>query len=100
MQEVDRAGPAPVEGGNELAQDVRDQLTDLREDVADARAHVERTDPNDAATVGQAVAAGGNVVTSLGNSAQAISAISGDDRVRPAFEQAESCERFRTMGGA
>jgi hypothetical protein len=98
VHEVDAAGPPPVEGGDELVQDVRNQVTDLRADLAEARQQVEAADPNDLAAIGQAVAAAGNVLGSLGNSAHAAGVLSADPRLRPAFEQAESCERLATIG--
>jgi hypothetical protein len=98
VQEVEGAGPPPVEGGDELAQNVRDQVTDLREDLADARQQIESADPSDVAALGQAVAAVGNVLGSLGNSAHAAGTIAADPRLRPAFEQADSCEQLTTIG--
>lgn len=98
LEEINAAGPPPVEGGEQLAQDVRDQVADMRDDLAEARAQVDRADPNDPAAIGQAVAAAGNVLGSLGNSAQAVSAISGDPRLAPAFREAPSCAQLRTIG--
>jgi hypothetical protein len=98
VQEVGGAGPPPVEGGDELAQDVREQVTDLREDIAEARQQIEAADPSDVAALGQAVSAVGNVLGSLGNSAHASGTIAADPRLRPAFEQAESCEQLTTIG--
>lgn len=100
VHEVNGAGAPPVEGGEELAQNVRDQVSDLRKDLADARARLEAADPGDVAAIGQAVAAAGNVLGSLGNSAQAVGEISADPRLRPAFEQAESCQQLRTIGNS
>jgi hypothetical protein len=37
------------------------------------------------------------VLGSVGNTAQATAAISGDLRLRPAFERAQSCERLRVL---
>lgn len=99
LQALDEAGPLPVEGGEELARDVRDQVTDLGDDLADARARVEAADPGDIAAIGEAVAAASQVLGSLGNTAQAVAAISGDPQLRPAFERAQSCEQLRTIGG-
>ena len=95
LGEVTAAGPPPVEGGEQLAQNVRNQVVDLRDDLAEARAQVERADPNDAVAVGQAVAAAGNVLSSLGNSTQALSTVSGDPRLEPAFREAPSCAQLR-----
>ncbi|WP_214370280.1 hypothetical protein [Pseudonocardia sp. H11422] len=98
LQELTAAGPPPVEGGEQIAQDVREQVTELRDDLAEARAQVDKADPNDSAAVGEAVTAVGNVLGALGNSAQALTTISGDPRLEPAFRQAPSCAQLRTIG--
>jgi hypothetical protein len=98
VQDVEDAGPPPVAGGDELAQDVRDQVTDLRDDLAEARQQVDAADPNDPAAIGQAVAVAGDVLGSLGNSAHAAGVIAADPRLRPAFEQAESCDQLASIG--
>ena len=71
-QQVNQLGAAPVQGGDELARGIQEQLGDLRQDLEQARAQIERADPGDPAALGQAVAAAGNVVGSMGNSAQAV----------------------------
>src|SRR4051812_17965035 len=81
------AGPAPVDDGQQVAEEVRDQLTDLRDDLGDARTQLEQADANDATTIGQAVVAAGNVVGAVGNNAQALSALDGNPRLDAAFEQ-------------
>ena len=96
LEEVTAAGPPPVEGGEQLAQEVRNQVANLRDDLAEARAQVDRVDPRDPAAIGQAVAAAGNVLSSLGNSTQALSPVSGDPRLEPAFREAPSCAQLRT----
>jgi hypothetical protein len=47
--------------------------------------------------IGQAVVAAGNVVGATGNNAQALSALDGNPRLDAAFEQAQSCQRLRTI---
>jgi|tagenome__1003787_1003787.scaffolds.fasta_scaffold20206066_1 hypothetical protein len=97
VQDVAAAGPAPVDDGQQVAEEVRDQLTDLRDDLGDARTQLEQADANDATTIGQAVVAAGNVVGAVGNNAQALSALDGNPRLDAAFEQAQSCQRLRTV---
>ena len=96
---VDVAEPAPVPGGAEVVQDVRDRVAELREDLASARARVEAANPGDTAAVGEAIAAAGSVLGSLGNSAQARAAISVDPQLHLAFERAQPCEPLRTIAG-
>jgi hypothetical protein len=96
-QQVNQAGAAPVQGGGELARGIQEQLGDLRQDLAQARAQIERADPGDPAALGQAVAAAGNIVGSMGNSAQAVAAVSRDPQLDAAFEQVPSCAPLRAI---
>ncbi len=96
LEEVRAAGPPPVEGGEQLAQGVRNQVAEMRDDLAEARAQVDRADPNDPVAIGQAVAATGNVLSSLGNSTQALSTVSDNPRLEHAFREAPSCAQLRT----
>jgi hypothetical protein len=100
VQEIDAAGAPPVEGGEALADEVRSQVGDLQQDLAQARSQVETADPGDPAALGQAIAAAGNVMGSLGNSAQAIGEVSADPRLHAAFQQAPECEQLRTIGNS
>jgi hypothetical protein len=86
LQDVTTAGPAPVDDGQQIADEVQKQLTDLRDDLADARTQLEQADVNDATAIGQAVVAAGNVVGAVGNNAQALSALDGNPRLDAAFE--------------
>lgn len=54
QQTITAAGPAPVDGGDQVAQKVRDQVTELRNDLSDAKDQVDRADPNDANALGRA----------------------------------------------
>ena len=96
-QQVNQAGAAPVQGGGELARGIQEQLADLRQDLAQARTQIERADPGDPAALGQAVAAAGNIVGSMGNTAQAVAAVSRDPQLDAAFEQAPSCAPLRAI---
>jgi hypothetical protein len=96
-QQVNHAGAAPVQGGDELARGVQQQLGDLRQDLEQARAQIERADPGDPAGFGQAVAGAGNIVGSLGNSAQAVAEVSRDPQLDTAFEQAPACAPLRAI---
>lgn len=98
QQRVAAAGPAPVTGGDELAQDVREQVADLREDVVEARRQVDAADPSNPVAVGQAVAVGGNVLGALGNNVQAVGALVADSEIHDAFQQAPACRDLRAVG--
>ena len=97
LEDVAAAAPSPVPDGQQVADDVRAQLTDLRDDLRDARAQLEQADPDDAVGIGRSVVAAGNVVGAVGNSAQALSALDGDPRLDAAFDQAQSCQRLRSI---
>jgi hypothetical protein len=97
LQAVTEAGPPPMPGGEELVRNLRDQLGDLQDDLGDARAWLEATDPSDIPGVGEAIVAAGNVIGSLGNTAHAVAAISADPQLRPAFEQAQSCDELQLV---
>ena len=96
-QQVHQAGAAPVQSGDELAQGIQEQLGDLRQDLEQARAHIERADPGEPAALGQAVAAAGNIMGSMGNSAQAVAEVSRDPQLDTAFEQAPACAPLRAI---
>ncbi len=97
VQGVTAAGAAPVEGGDQVAADVRANVTELRDDLAAAHTQLEQTDVNDPNAVGRAVVTAGNLAGALGNSAQTLSALDGDPRLDAAFSQAASCERLRAI---
>jgi hypothetical protein len=99
-QAVNAAGTPPVEGGDTLAANLREQVEVLKQDLAEARAQLEAVDPDSAAELGAAIAAVGNVLGSLGNTAQAVGEVSADPRLRAAFEQAPACDQLRTIGAA
>jgi len=97
-RQVDEAGAAPVQGGDELTQDVQSRLADLRQDLMQAKTQVEGADPADPVAFGRAAAAAGNILGSMGHSAQAVAAVSGDPQLNAAFDRAESCNQLRTFG--
>ncbi|MHA6626364.1 hypothetical protein ACU61A_13095 [Pseudonocardia sichuanensis] len=98
VRQVRDAGAPPVEGGDELTQEVRTQVEDLTEDLTEARVQLERADPDDVGAIGHAVATVGNLMGSLGNSVQAIGEIRTDPRLDAAFEQAPECRQLTTIG--
>jgi hypothetical protein len=97
LDDIAAAGPAPVDGGQQVTEEVRSDVTELRDDLADARTQLEQADANDAAAIGASVVAAGNIVGAVANSAQALSALDGNPRLDAAFEQAQSCQRLRAV---
>ncbi|MCO1660901.1 hypothetical protein [Pseudonocardia humida] len=98
QQQLSTLGAPPVEEGEELAQEVQEQVTDLREDVTEALNRVEAADPNNPLAIGEAVVAGGNVLGAVGNNVQAVGALTDEPELRNAFEQAPACEELRDAG--
>ncbi|MGH3824599.1 MAG: hypothetical protein ACRDRA_17465, partial [Pseudonocardiaceae bacterium] len=102
LQAVSSAGFPPVDGGEQIANEVRNDIAQLRDDLGDAKTQIDQADPNNAAAIGSAVLAAGNVLGALANHAQALGTLDGNPRLDAAFEQARSCERLRqtsTVGG-
>jgi hypothetical protein len=97
-RQVDEAGAAPVQGGDELSQDVQSRLADLQQDLMQAKAQVEQADPADPVAFGRAAAAAGNILSSMGHSALAVAAVSGDPQLNAGFDQAESCKELKMFG--
>jgi hypothetical protein len=92
------AGPAPVTDGDALAEQVRGNVADLRADLVDARAQVERTDPGSAAALARVLVGGSNLVGALLEGAQVAGTINRDPALREAYGRAPSCARLRGSG--
>jgi hypothetical protein len=97
LENIAAAGPAPVDGGQQVTEEVRSDVTELRDDLADARTQLEQADANDPAAIGASVVAAGNIVGAVANNAQALSVLDGNPRLDAAFEQAQSCQRLRAV---
>jgi hypothetical protein len=91
------AGPAPVDDGEQVAEEVRSDVTELRDDLADARTQLEQAIADNPAAIGSAAVAAGNIVGAVANNAQALSALDGNPRLDAAFEQAQSCQQLRAV---
>ncbi len=92
------AGPAPVTDGDALAEQVRGNVADLRADLVDARAQVERTDPGSAAALARVLVGGSNLVGALLEGAQVAGTINRDPALREAYDRAPSCGRLDRSG--
>jgi hypothetical protein len=98
LTDIESAEPPPIDGGQQVADDVYGDVAQMRDDLVDAKARVDGVDPADPAALGPAVAGAGDVLSSLGSSAQATTTLSEDPRLEPAFQQAGSCEPLREVG--
>lgn len=99
LQMITAAGSPPVAGGDKLAGQLQGQIGQLRAELAQAQTRVEQAAPSDAAGLAAAVAAAGDVVGSLGNTASVVGTIGNDPGLRSAFDQAPSCVQLRAAGG-
>ena len=97
-QQISAAGAPPVSGGEQIGSTVNDQVAQLRTDIGQAQTQIQKTDPNDAASVTQALAAAGNVGSSLVNSAQVLSALRSNPQLAQAVNQEPACASLRSAG--
>ena len=95
QQAIDRlaaVGAPPVENGVQVLESMRIQLVQLREDLDEAMAQLNRADPNDVGGAGLALGAAGNVLAALGNRAQVLANLVVDPQLRAAIDQTPECQ--------
>jgi len=97
LADVTAAGAAPVEGGEGIAEEVRGDVLELRDNLADARSQLKQVGGGDASAVSDSVTTASNMAEAIANRAQALTAIDGNPRLDAALAQAESCERLREL---
>ncbi len=106
IDQVSSVGAPPVNNGQQILDNVRTQLTQLRKDLDDGLAQLNRADPNDAGAIGLALAAAaGNVLAALGNRLQVFGTLARDPQLRTALEQTPECQNLligtnATTGGS
>jgi len=94
IERLTLVGIPPVANGRQILNQMRNQLTQLRNDLDDALAQLNRADPNDAGAVGLAVGAAGNVMGALGNRVQVLAALAHDPQLRAAINQTSECQNL------
>lgn len=88
QQAIDRLssiGAPPVENGQQILDQVRVQLTQLRDNLKQAVTRLEAADSNDMAAFGQAFAAAGNVIGLVGT-------LESESQLRAAINQTPECQ--------
>ena len=85
-------GPPPVDNGVQVLESMRIQLVQLREDLDEAMAQLNRADPNDVGGAGLALGAASNVLAALGNRAQVLANLVTDPQLRAAIDQTPECQ--------
>ena len=71
---------------------MRNQLSQLRKDLDDAVAQLNRADPNDVDSIALAFSAAGNVLGALGNRTQMLGDLAIDQQLRTAINQTPECQ--------
>ena len=94
IERLTLVGVPPVANGQQILDQTRNQLTQLRNDLDDAAAQLNRADPNDAGAVGLAVGAASNVMGALGNRVQVLAALAHDPQLRAAINQTPECQNL------
>ena len=94
IERLTLVGVPPVANGQQILDQTRNQLTQLRNDLDDAVAQLNRADPNDAGAVGLAVGAASNVMGALGNRVQVLAALAQDPQLRAAINQTPECQNL------
>lgn len=97
QQAIDRlssVGAPPVANGQQVLDQTRNQLTQLRKDLDDALAQLRQADPHDISAVGRAVGAAGNVMGALGNRVQVLASLASDPQLRAAINQIPECQNL------
>jgi hypothetical protein len=95
---LDAAGPAPVAGGDALAEQVRGDVADLRADLVEAQQQVQQADPNSAAALGRALVSGSNLVSALLNGAKVAGTINRNPVLHDAYDRSPSCAQLQRSG--
>ena len=99
QQQITTVGPPPVAGGDQISSRIGDQVTQLGTDIDQARGQIQQTDPNDAASITQALTAAGNVGSSLVQTRQLLSTLRQNAQLAQAVDQSPSCASLRSVGG-
>ena len=97
-QAVAAAGPAPVAGGDAIADQIRGQLADLRFDLADAQGQIAQADPGSATGLARALVSGSRVLGALVNGAKVAGTLNRDPTLRAAYQQTPACAQLQRAG--
>jgi hypothetical protein len=86
-------GAPPVDNGAQILDQVRGQLTQLRDNLKNAATQLKTANTNDAAAFGQAFGAASNVIGLLGT-------LSSQPQIRDAINQAPECQTLPGINAA
>jgi hypothetical protein len=94
IEQLSSVGVPPVDNGQQVLESMRNQLTDLRNDLDDALAQLNRANPDDAGSIALAFGAAGNVLAALGNRVQLLGNLATEPQLRAAIEQTPECQNL------
>ena len=92
------AGPAPVPGGDVIAEQVRGNVADMRADLGAARDQVAQTDTASTVAIGRTIVGVTRVVGALLSSAKVAAIINRDPTLEAAYEASPSCAQLQRSG--
>ncbi|MDQ4102797.1 MAG: hypothetical protein M3186_03450 [Actinomycetota bacterium] len=94
IDQLPSVGAAPVDNGQQVFDTMGNQLIQLREDLDQALAQLNRADPNDVGAIAPAVSAAVNVLGALGNRAQVLDNLAIDPQLSAAANQTPECHNL------
>jgi hypothetical protein len=89
------AGPAPVANGDQIAEQVRGNVADLRANLVEAKAEIDRTDPGDTGSLGHTLVGATGVIGALLNGAQVARTLHSDPVLGDAYDRSPTCAQLR-----
>jgi hypothetical protein len=85
-------GPPPVPNGQQILDQARTQLTQLRANLNNASTQLKAANPNESAAIGAAFSAAGNAVDLVGT-------LTSNPQLRAAIDQAPECQNVPGVSG-
>jgi hypothetical protein len=89
------AGPAPVPDGDQIAEQVRGDVADLRASLVDAKQQVDGADPADPISLGRTLVGVGHLVGALLSSAEVVRTLNGSPALRDAYARTPACGQLQ-----
>ncbi|MGH3977260.1 MAG: hypothetical protein ACRDS9_28690 [Pseudonocardiaceae bacterium] len=94
IDQLSSVGVPPVDNGQQVLENMRKQLTELRGDLDDALAQLTQANPDDAGSIALAFGAVGNVLAALSNRVQLLGNLATEPQLRAAIEQTPECQNL------
>ncbi|HEX5348884.1 MAG TPA: hypothetical protein VFW64_17530 [Pseudonocardiaceae bacterium] len=87
-------GAPPVPNGQQMLDQMRNQLSESRKDLDGALAQLNQADPRDSVATGLAIGGAGTVLGALGNRVQVPGNLAPDPQLRAAINQTPECQNL------